>query len=40
MTKRYHNDPEYREKKLQAMKIYNARKKAEKEEKLNEEQER
>ena len=40
MTKRYHNDPEYREKKLQAMKIYNAKKKAEKEEKLNEEQER
>jgi len=34
---KYHNDNEYRERKLQLMKIYNARKKAEK---LNVEQER
>jgi len=34
---KYHNDLEYRERKLQLMKLYNARKKAEK---LNVEQER
>jgi len=34
---RYHTDPEYREKKIETMKLYNARKKAEK---LNVEQER
>ena len=30
ITKRYNTDPEYREKKLETMKLYNAKKKAEK----------